>query len=163
MCCPCNKVIKSDTKCFLALGRLHKGKLYDILQAMAPTNVETVHQTSLFHIESNLDRFGLLSPTHGQRSQQQSGQITLQSVLISKPEFLKAKHRTEIRKIEIRRPMVVEALSARTSIQPSRAMCISEKAPRILPVHRSLLALVEEKQTVVRDQLFSQKPPDSRL
>ena len=31
-------------------------------------NVKTVHQTSLLHIESNLDRLGLLSPTHGQRS-----------------------------------------------------------------------------------------------
>ena len=30
--------------------------------------------------------------THGQRSQQQSGQITLQSDLINKPKFLKAAH-----------------------------------------------------------------------
>ena len=30
---------------------------------MAPTNVETVHQTSSLHFESNLDRLGLLSPT----------------------------------------------------------------------------------------------------
>ena len=30
------------------------------------------------HIESILDRLGLLSPAHGQHSQQQSGQITLQ-------------------------------------------------------------------------------------
>ena len=42
-------------------------------------NIKTVRQTSLLHIESNLDRLGLFSPTHGQRSQQQSGQITLQS------------------------------------------------------------------------------------
>ena len=52
-------------------------KVYATPQAMAPTNVKTVHQTSLLHIESNLDRLGLLSPTHDQRSQQQSGQITL--------------------------------------------------------------------------------------
>ena len=68
--------------------------LCDILQAMAPTNVETVHQNSLFHIESNLDRLGLLSPTHGKPSQQQSGQITLESVLINKPKFLKVTHPT---------------------------------------------------------------------
>ena len=80
-------------------------------QAMAPTNVKTVHETSLLHIESNLGRLGLLSPTHGQRFQQQSGQITLQSVLINTSKFLKATHRTEIRKIEIPRSMVVEALS----------------------------------------------------
>ena len=31
-------------------------KSYAALQAMAPTNIKTVHQTSLLHIESNLDR-----------------------------------------------------------------------------------------------------------
>ena len=60
------------------------------LQVMAPTSVKMVHQISLLHIESNPDPHGLLSPTHGQRSQQQSGKITLQSVLINKPKFLKA-------------------------------------------------------------------------
>ena len=60
---------------------------------------------------SNLDRLGFLSPTHGQRSQQQSGQIPLQSVLINKSKFLKATRRAVIRKIEIpRTSMVVEAL-----------------------------------------------------
>ena len=69
MCCPTNKVIKSYTKRFLALGGLHEDQSCDILQAMAPTNVETAHQTSSFHIQSNLDLLGLLSPTHGQRFQ----------------------------------------------------------------------------------------------
>ena len=69
-------------------------------QVMAPTNVKAVHLTYvLLHIESNFDRLGLLSPTHDQRSQQRSGQVTLQSVLINKSKFLKATHRTEIRKI----------------------------------------------------------------
>ena len=86
-------------------------KSYATLQAMAPTNIKTVHQTSLLHIESSLDRLGLLSPTHDQRSQQQSGQITLQPILINKPKFLKATHRTKIRKIELPRSTVVEALS----------------------------------------------------
>ena len=84
---------------------------YATLQAMAPTNVKTVHQTSLFHIESNLVRLGLLSPTHGQRSQQQSGQTMLQSVLINKSKFLKATHRAKIRKIKTPRSMVVKTLS----------------------------------------------------
>ena len=35
-------------------------KCYAPLQVMAPTNVKTVHQTSLFHIESNLDRLGIV-------------------------------------------------------------------------------------------------------
>ena len=63
------------------------------------------------HLVSNLDRLGLLSPTHDQRSQQQSGRITLQSVLINKPKFSKAIHHTKINKIEIPRSTAVEALS----------------------------------------------------
>ena len=43
----------------------------------------------------------MLSPTHGQRFQKQSGQITPQSVLINKPKFLKAARHAERRKIEI--------------------------------------------------------------
>ena len=111
MWCPTYKGIRSDTKRFLALGGLHEDKLCDTLQAVASINVETVYQTSLFLIESDLDRLGLMSPTHGQRSQQQSGQITLQSVLINKPKFLKATHRKETTKIEIPKSMLVEALS----------------------------------------------------
>ena len=57
-------------------------KRYSTLQATAPTHIKTVHLTSLLHIESSLDRGGLLSPIHDQRSQQQIGQITLQPVLI---------------------------------------------------------------------------------
>ena len=86
-------------------------KSYATLQAIAPANIKMVHQTSLLHIESNLDRLGLLSPTHDQRSQQQSGQVTLRPVLINKSKILKATHRLKIRKIEIPRSMVVEALS----------------------------------------------------
>ena len=72
----------------ISLGVLNEDKLCNTLQAMAPTNVKTVHQTCLLHIGSNLDRLGLLPPTHGQHSQQQSGQITLQSVLINEsPSF----------------------------------------------------------------------------
>ena len=49
--------------------------------------------------------------THDQRSEQKNGKITLQPVLINKSKFLKATHCTEIRKTEIPRSMVVEALS----------------------------------------------------
>ena len=79
-------------------------KSYAALQAMAPTNIKTVHQTSLLYIiESNLDRLGMFSPTHDQRSQQKSGKITLQPVLINKKsKFLKATHCTEIRKLKYR-------------------------------------------------------------
>ena len=50
-------------------------KSYAALQAMAPTNIKTVHQTSLLHIESNLDRLGTMSPTHDQRSQKKNGKL----------------------------------------------------------------------------------------
>ena len=98
------------------------------LKAMAPTNIKTVHQTSLLHIESNLDRLGLLSPTHDQRSQQQIGQIALQPVLINTSKFLKATHCTKIRKLEYRGPWwwipwAGEA-GARASIQPSKAKAL---------------------------------------
>ena len=86
-------------------------KSYATLQAMATTNIKTVQQTSLLYIERRLDRLGLLSPIHDRRSQQQSGQITLQAVLINKSKFLKVTHRTKIRKIEMPRSMVKEALS----------------------------------------------------
>ena len=46
-------------------------KRYATLQAMAPTNMKTVHQTSLLHIESSLDRLGLI---YGQLFQQTSNQ-----------------------------------------------------------------------------------------
>ena len=76
MCYPSNKVIKSERSHATFYRQRHR-----------PTSVETVDQNSSFHIESNLDRLGLLSPTNGQRSQQQSGQITLQSVLINRPKL----------------------------------------------------------------------------
>ena len=60
---------------------------------------------------TSIDSVGMLSPTHDQRSQQKTGKITLQPVLVNKSKFLKATHCPEIRKIEIPRSMVVEALS----------------------------------------------------
>ena len=51
---------------------------------------QAVVRDQLFPQKPPGDRLGLLWPTHGQRSQQQSKQITLQSVMINKPKFLKA-------------------------------------------------------------------------
>ena len=72
--------------------------------------VKTAHQTSLIFIKSNLDRLESLLPTHGQRSYQQSRQMTLQSVLIDKPKFLKATRYAEIRTPKMPRSMFVEVL-----------------------------------------------------
>ena len=55
-----NTVIKSYTKCILALGGLHEDKLCGILHAIAPTTVEMALLTSIFHIESNPDRLGFV-------------------------------------------------------------------------------------------------------
>ena len=68
MCCPSTKVIKSDSKTFstVAIGGLHF----------------TSGGTDLFHLESILDRLRLLSPNHGQHSQQQNGKITLLCVCV---------------------------------------------------------------------------------
>ena len=60
------KSSKVTQKAFLAIGGLLEGKVCDTLQEMASTNVKTVHQTSLLHIKSNLDRLGLLSLPQGQ-------------------------------------------------------------------------------------------------
>ena len=63
-------------------------KSYAALEAMTPANIKTVHQTSLLYIESNLDRLGMLSPTHDQHSQQKNGKITLQPIFLStSPSF----------------------------------------------------------------------------
>ena len=48
-------ILVVDTKKNLAFETLQEDKLCDILQAMALTHVETVHQASLFHIERSLD------------------------------------------------------------------------------------------------------------
>ena len=135
---------------------------------MAPTNMKTVHQTSLLHIESKLDRLGMLSPTHDQRSPQKNGKVTLQPVLINKSKFLKAAHRTEIRKNEIPRSMVVEALSwrsRRASQHPAVQSPVHPwKNPTNLARSPLLVALVGRKMTtVVRHQLFPQKHPGSSL
>ena len=106
-----NRSHHGDYPLFRPTGIQIATKSYATLQAMAPTNVKTVHQTPLLHIESTLDRLGVLSPIHDHRSQQQSGQITLQSVLINTSKFLKATHRTKIMKIGIPRSMVVEVLN----------------------------------------------------
>ena len=72
MCCPTNKVIKSlATKSFLALlseGYTTTSYATFHRQRHRPISyVETGHQTSLFHIESNPNRLGLLSPKPGFR------------------------------------------------------------------------------------------------
>ena len=94
-----------------------------------------------------------------QRSQQRSGQkITLQSVLINKPKFPKATSYKNKEKwnIEVHGGRGLELVKPARKLASSRPKpCASLKnAPKILPVGRSLLAIVGRKQTVVRETSF---------
>ena len=86
-------------------------KSYATLQAMAPTNSKTVHQTSFtpYREQPRSTRIVVAYPRPAFSATNRTN--TFQPVLINKSKFLKATHRTKIRKIEIPRSMVVEALS----------------------------------------------------
>ena len=87
-------------------------KSYATLQAiMAPTNNKTVHQTSftLYREQPRSTRIVVAYPRPTFSATNRTN--TFQSVLINNSKFLKATHCTKIRKIEIPRSMVVEALS----------------------------------------------------
>ena len=75
-------------------------KSYVTLQAMAPTNIKTVHQTSFtpYRIESSLDRLVVVAyPRPAFSATNRTN--TFQPVLINNSKFLKATHLTKIRKI----------------------------------------------------------------
>ena len=148
-----------------SIGGLRESKLFDTLQAITPTNVKKVNQTPLLHCESNLYRPSIwivvtfLRPAFS-ATKIQSGQFALQYVLINKPKSFKVTLHTEVHGgggLELVKPA---RESASSSPKPS---IFFKNAQGILPVHRSLLAIVGRKQTVVGDELFPQKPPDSRL
>ena len=87
-------------------------KRYATLQAMAPTNNKTVHQTSFtpyYREQPRSTRIVFAYPRPAFSATNRTN--TFQPVLINNSKFLKATHRTKIRKIEIPRSMVVEALS----------------------------------------------------
>ena len=88
-------------------------KSYATLQAMAPTNSKTVLQTSFtpYREQPRSTRIVVAYPRPASSATNRT--TTFQPVLITinNSKFLKATHRTKIRKIEIPRSMVVEALS----------------------------------------------------
>ena len=86
-------------------------KSYATLQAMAPTNSKTVHQTSFtpYREQPRSTRIVVAYPRPAFSATNRTN--TFQPVLINNSKFLKATHRTKIRKIEIPRSMVVESLS----------------------------------------------------
>ena len=142
-------------------------KIYAILQAMAPTNNNTVHQTSFtpYREQPRSTRIVVAYPRPAFSATNRTN--TSQPVSINNSKFLKATHRTKIKKIKIPRSMVVEALSwwsRRANQHPAVQSPVHPwKSPMNLagsPLH---VALVGRKMTVVRDQLFPQKPPGSRF
>ena len=86
-------------------------KSHATLQAMAPTNSKTVHQTSFtpYREQPRSTRIVVAYPRPAFSATNRTN--TFQPVLINDSKFLKATHRTKIRKIEIPRSMVVEVLS----------------------------------------------------
>ena len=86
-------------------------KSYATLQTMAPTNIKTVHQTSFtsYREQPRSARIVVAYPRPAFSATNRTN--TFQPVLINNSKFLKATHRTKIRKIEIPRSMVVEVLS----------------------------------------------------
>ena len=86
-------------------------KSYATLQAMAPTNNKTVHQTSFtpYRKQPRSTRVFVAYPRPAFSATNRTN--TFQPVLINNSKFLKATHRTKIKKTEIPRSMVVEALS----------------------------------------------------
>ena len=86
-------------------------KSFATLQAMAPANNKTVHQTSFtpYREQPRSTRIVVAYPRPAFSATNRAN--TFQPVLINNSKFLKATHRTKIRTIEISRSMVVEALS----------------------------------------------------
>ena len=89
--------LSADTKSFLALGGLHKDKLCDILQATAPTNVETVHQNSLipYREQPRSSRIVVAYPRPAFSATKWTNHAIIQSVFINKTKFLKTTRHTE--------------------------------------------------------------------
>ena len=75
-------------------------KSYATLQAMAPTNIKTVHQTSFtpYREQPRSTRIVVAYPRPAFSATNRTN--TFQPVLINNSKFLKATHRTKIRKIE---------------------------------------------------------------
>ena len=134
---------------------------------MAPTNSKTVHQTSFtpYREQPRSTRIVVAYPRPAFSATNRTN--TFQPVLINNSKFIKATHRTKIRKIEIPRSMVVEALSCwsrRASQHPAVTKpCASLKKPHESRPFAAPCGPRRKKNDVVRDQLFPQKPPGSRF
>ena len=127
-----------------------------------------LHQTSLLHIESSPDRLGLLAPTRGQRSQQESG-LNHAAISFDQQAQVSQGHTScrnkESCSTDVHRGVGLQPVKLTRDPAPSHLKpCASLKnAPRILPECRSVLTLEGRKQTVAGHQFSLRKPPGLRL
>ena len=106
-----NRSHRGDNPLLRPIGIQIATKSYATLQAMAPTIIKTVHQTSFtpYREQPRSTRIFVAYPRPAFSATNRTN--TFQPVLINNSKFLKATHRTKIRTNEIPRSMVVEALS----------------------------------------------------
>ena len=120
MCCPPRPSNKqghnSDSKSFLAIGGLHEDKLCDTLQARATTNNVKNHSSSLlttpYREQPRSTWIVVVYPRPAFSTTKRTNHAPIS--FDNKPKFLKATFYTGLRKIEIPKSMVVEALSWRS-------------------------------------------------
>ena len=165
MRCPSNKkVIKSDSKGFLAIGGLHEDHLCDALQEMTPTNQCQNGSSNRLTPNRERPRLTHIFVAYPRPAFSATKRTNHAPISFNKPKLIKAKEswNTEVHGgggLELVKPAREPA-----SIQPSKTCASPKNAPRTLLVRCSLLALVGgRKNTGVRHQLFPQKPPGSRL
>ena len=109
------KVTRKHFSVTSPLGGLHdEDNLCGTLKGMISTNIFMSKRFIEYNYSISrvtpIDSVGLLSSTHGQRSQQESGQITIQSISI-KSKFLMDKSCRKKKKKVVSTSMAVEALS----------------------------------------------------
>ena len=102
-------------------------KSYATLQAMAPTNNKTVHKTSFtpYREQPRSTRIVVSYPQPAFSATDRTN--TFQPVLINNSKFLKATHRTKIRKIEI--PRSIHGGGGLELVKPAREPASSRPKP----------------------------------
>ena len=105
-----------------------------------------VHHTSLHHIESNLHRLTLLSPTPGQHLQHAPIRFDQQAQVSRGHTSYRSTNNNEITEVHGGEGLEMVKPAREPAIQPSKALSIPENALRTLPVHRSLLTSLEENR-----------------
>ena len=118
-------------------------KSYATLQAMAPTDNKTVHQTSFTPYRKPPRSTWIVVAYPRPAFSATNRTNTFQPVLINNSKFLKATHRTKIRKIEIPRSMVVEALSWRSRRASQHPAVQSPVHPSLKKPHESCVNAID--------------------